>query len=84
MFVGKARSLPQSGVHERCFTWIGITLKHYTILERVARDKHSNLLRKLVTYSRKRYYNIGPCSQYYKTFLGVIYATSEIFPYDFD
>jgi hypothetical protein len=23
-------------------------------------------------------------SQYYKTFLGIIYATSSIFPYDFD
>jgi hypothetical protein len=24
------------------------------------------------------------CGQYYKTFLGVIYATSGMFPYDFD
>ena len=24
------------------------------------------------------------CGQYYKTILGVIYATSGVFPYDFD
>ncbi len=28
--------------------------------------------------------NIGPCGQYYKTFLGITYATSGVFPYDFD
>ncbi len=26
----------------------------------------------------------SPPDQYYKTFLGVIYATSGVFPYDFD
>jgi hypothetical protein len=26
----------------------------------------------------------GACGQYFKTFLGVIYTTSRIFPYDFD
>jgi len=29
-------------------------------LERLARDKHSSLLRKLVNYGRKKLYNIGP------------------------
>jgi len=35
MFVGKARSLPQSGAPERHFTQIGsdLTCKHYTRLE---------------------------------------------------
>jgi hypothetical protein len=27
---------------------------------------------------------ISPSGQYYKTFLGAIYATSGVFPYDFD
>jgi hypothetical protein len=28
--------------------------------------------------------NAATCGQYYKTFLGIIYATSGIFPNDFD
>ncbi len=48
------KSLPQSGVHERCFTWVGsgLTHKHQTMLERLTRDKHSSLLRKSVNYDR--------------------------------
>ncbi len=30
----------------------------------------------------KTFYN--SCGQYYKTFLGITYATSGVFPYDFD
>jgi hypothetical protein len=29
-------------------------------MEKLARDKHSGLLRKFVTYGRKMFYNIGP------------------------
>ncbi len=45
MFVGKARSLPLSGV----LGWKGL-----------ARDKHSSLLRILLNYRRKKFSNIGP------------------------
>ncbi len=31
-----------------------------TRLERLSRDKHSNLLRLIVDYDRKKFYNIGP------------------------
>jgi hypothetical protein len=37
----------------------GIGRKQYTRLERHVRDKHSSLFRKLVTYDRKKFYNIG-------------------------
>ncbi len=37
---------------------------HQIRLERLARDKHSSLLRKLVNYGRKKFYEIGPrCKQ---------------------
>jgi hypothetical protein len=38
LFVDKARSLPLSGVAERCFTWVDscLTCKHCTIVERLA------------------------------------------------
>jgi hypothetical protein len=32
----------------------GLTHNHQTRLERLARDKHSSLIRKLVTYGRKK------------------------------
>jgi hypothetical protein len=56
---------------ERCFTWVGscLTCKHYTILERLARDKHSSLFRKFATYGCKKFCNIGPCSWTYLVFL---------------
>jgi len=62
MFVGEARSLPYRGAPERCFTWIGSghTCKHWTWLERLARDKHSSLLRKYVNYGSKKFYSTGP------------------------
>ncbi len=43
MFVGKARSL---------------NIRHQTRIGRLAWDKHSSLLRKVVTYGRKKFYNI--------------------------
>jgi len=56
-----------------CLTWVGfcLTCKHCTILERLARSKHSSLLQKFVTYGRKKFYNIDTC---YKSFLSVIYG----------
>jgi hypothetical protein len=65
LFFGKARSLPLSAAPERCFTWVFscLTCKHYTILERLARDKHSSLVQKIVTYGCKKFYNIGPRNQ---------------------
>jgi hypothetical protein len=42
MFVGKARSLQYKRALERCSTQVGssLTSKHYTRLERPARDRH--------------------------------------------
>jgi hypothetical protein len=36
---------------------------HLTELERLARDKHSNLLNKCLNYGRKKFYKIGPSSR---------------------
>ncbi len=46
MFVGKTRSLPSNGASEKCFTRVGygLTHKHYTWLERPAKDKHIQVL----------------------------------------
>ena len=44
-----------------CFTQVGssLTHKHYTKLEKLAKDKPISLLRKLVNYGRKKSYNTG-------------------------
>jgi hypothetical protein len=42
----------------------GRTGKHQTRLERLARDKHSCLLRTFVKYGRKKFDNIRPGWQY--------------------
>ncbi len=57
-----AQSLPQSGAPEKCFTRVGsgLTGKHQTRLERLAKDKHSSLLRKSVNCSRNKFYDTGP------------------------
>jgi hypothetical protein len=39
-----------------------------TRLEKLTNDKHSNLLWKSVIYGQKKFYNIGPWDQCYKTF----------------
>ncbi len=42
---------------------LGLALALHAIirlLERLARDKHSSLLRKFVNYGQKKFYNIGP------------------------
>jgi hypothetical protein len=38
----------------------GLDHKKLTRLERLARDKHSSVLQKFVTYGCKKFYNIGP------------------------
>jgi hypothetical protein len=42
----------------------GLTLKHYTRLERLAREQHYRLLQKLLNYGHKKFYEC----QWYKTF----------------
>ena len=64
MFVGKARTYPIEAPF-RCSTLRlapGLALKQKPRLERLARGKHSSLLRKYVNYGRKKFYNIGPWS----------------------
>ncbi len=60
MFAGKARAYP-SGAPERLHT--GLPRKHWTGLEKLARDKHSSLLGKSVNYGRNEFYRTGPCFQ---------------------
>jgi hypothetical protein len=56
LFVGKARILPLSGT-----TFVGscLTCKHYTILERLARDEHSSLLQEFVNYNCKSFIKLA-------------------------
>jgi hypothetical protein len=53
MFAGMARAYPSEEPF-RCSK---------TRLEKLARDKRYKLLRKVVTYGRKKFYNIGPCAK---------------------
>ncbi len=65
--VGMARSLPQSGEVFHSGKLLD-SCKHYTILEKLARDEHSSLLQKIVTYGCKKFYNIGPWGLYHKIY----------------
>ncbi len=47
-------------------------------MERIARDKHSSLLRKSVNYGREKFYRIGPRCQFHKHFTNVTYSRSKI------
>jgi hypothetical protein len=51
-----------------CFTQVGsgLTCKHYTRLERFARDTRSSLLRKSANYGQKKIYNIDTCPVSFK------------------
>jgi hypothetical protein len=74
--VGKARSLPLSGAPESYFTWVGtcLTRKNYTILERLAKDEHSSLLKKIVTLtSVNSFITFTPGADVIKLFMTVIY-----------
>jgi hypothetical protein len=46
----------------------GITHKHYTRLERLAKDKRSSLLQIFLTYGYKKFYNIVPWNLFFKAF----------------
>jgi hypothetical protein len=43
----------------------------------------SSFQKNLSKFMQKKFNEIDTCGQYYTTFLGIIYATSSIFPYDF-
>ncbi len=53
---------------------IGVTCKH---LSKACQEQHSTYLGKLLIYSRKEFYNIGPCGMYYKSFIIVIYNRND-------
>ncbi len=60
IFGSKARAYPSEAPF-RCSTLgyaPGLTHKHKTRLGRLARDKHSSLLRKSVNYGRKKFYSV--------------------------
>ncbi len=61
MFVGKARSYTRvEHLKVASIGWAsGLTHKHKTRLERLARDKHSSSLCKSVNYGRKNFYSTG-------------------------
>jgi hypothetical protein len=62
-FAGKARCLPYSGAPEKFFDRLGPCFTNrQTRLERLAMDKHSSLLQKLVNYDRKKFITLGPGS----------------------
>jgi hypothetical protein len=56
VFGGKAWSLPY-GIRERCSTRVdcGLNHKHYTMLERLAKDKHSSLFGPFVSWEEKKF-----------------------------
>jgi hypothetical protein len=63
MFVSKARNLVlQCGAPEMRFTRVGsgLTCKHDTKLERLARDKQSRLLRKFINQRQKLFITLAP------------------------
>jgi hypothetical protein len=57
MFAGKAEANPSVAPFKCCTLWQapGLTRKHYTRVKRLARDKHSALLRKSVNYGQKKF-----------------------------
>jgi hypothetical protein len=56
MFEGKAPKFQV--LHFRVDPWP--SLKHYTRLENLARDKYSSGLQKSVNYGRNKFYSTGP------------------------
>jgi hypothetical protein len=63
MFLGKARVYQKSTLQVfKCSTRLvpGISHKHYTRLEKLAREKQVSLLGLFVNYDNKKFYSIGP------------------------
>jgi hypothetical protein len=56
MFEGKAVAYPREALGQAP----GLTHKHYTRLERLAKDKHSSIVQKPVKYGCKKFYSTGP------------------------
>ncbi len=75
MFVSKARSLPQSGEPEGVSLGLAPALPVKTILSwKGLPGTNTSVFKKLVTYGRKMFYNIGPRScknLFYSKILGV-------------
>ncbi len=68
MFTGEAGAYPRVK-HNVLKCMVGSGLPHKlckTSLEKLARDKRSSLLWKVITYGCKKIYNIGPWSLFYK------------------
>ncbi len=61
MFVVQARSLDKNGAPKRCFIRVGsgLTRKNKTSLEKLAMDKPSSSLQKLINCGIKSYITFG-------------------------
>ncbi len=58
----------------------GLTREHQTILERLARDKHSSLLRKSLNYGQKSFITSGPVMELNSHFhIKVLFCRSASF-----
>ncbi len=73
---GLVYCLCASRAHERLFSRIGFyfTNKHWTKLERLARDEHSSLLQTFLNYARKSFLTLGPGTCTVKLITAVIYG----------
>jgi hypothetical protein len=62
IFEGKSGACPISIVSKRRVTRVasGFICKHLTRMDKIAKSKHSSLLRKFLNYVRKKFYNIDP------------------------
>jgi hypothetical protein len=62
IYVGKQGAYPRVE-HLKGATWIGsgLTRNNWIRLERIVRDKHSSLVKKIVNYVRKKFDRFGPC-----------------------
>ncbi len=75
--------MSEAPFRERCST-LGqapsLTHKHQTRLERLARDKHSGLLRKSVNYGRNKFYDTGSWSLASLSSLGMFASKDGAYP----
>jgi hypothetical protein len=79
MFVRKVGAYP-SGVPKGSSLYskaLGLFHKHSTRLERLARDKHTSLLRTFANYGRKSFVTLGPGQDVIKLFTSVINECSK-------
>ncbi len=62
VFAGKAGAYPSEAPFKcSILEWApGLAHKQSTSMERLAKNKHSSLLRIFVNYGQKKFYNIGP------------------------